>query len=52
MDLRIVSCILIAAVVAVTLADDHGENAVVYTRESFNGAVEKQRLFVMFYAPW
>ena len=33
-------------------ADDHGENAVSYDKESFEKVVTQKKQFVMFYAPW
>ncbi|CAH1773728.1 unnamed protein product, partial [Owenia fusiformis] len=45
--------ILIVAVFAGVIADDdHGSNAVVFTRETFSDAVTSTPHFVMFYAPW
>lgn len=49
----VVICLSVLFFVQNIIADnDHGENAVVFDKESFDSAVEKERLFVMFYAPW
>jgi len=32
--------------------DSHGEIAVNFDKETFDAAVETERLFVMFFAPW
>ncbi|WAR16380.1 TXND5-like protein [Mya arenaria] len=52
MQKSIVSCLFLALAIVYVRTDDHGENAVDYNKESFDSAVAKERLFVMFFAPW
>ncbi|KAH3748672.1 hypothetical protein DPMN_183120 [Dreissena polymorpha] len=47
-----VSCLFVLLLAVHIRSDDHGANAVSYTKDLFNSAVEKDKLFVMFFAPW
>ncbi|KAL4218401.1 Thioredoxin domain-containing protein 5 [Mactra antiquata] len=48
----IVTLVLFIYLQVIVKCDDHGENTVSYDAETFKDAVTKERLFVMFFAPW
>ncbi|XP_053381906.1 thioredoxin domain-containing protein 5-like [Mercenaria mercenaria] len=53
MQKYIFSCLICICFIGLSKSDDHGENAVTYTKETFDAAIaEEEILFVMFYAPW
>jgi hypothetical protein len=45
--------ILVICLIGLAVSDEHGENAVSFTKQTFNEAIANEEiLFVMFYAPW
>lgn len=52
MPKRIVTWFLFVCLTAFVKTDDHGENAVSFTKESFSSSLTSEKLFVMFFAPW